>query len=204
MRVHFVITVIAEENPIDYGEQANTDAVKLRAYTLVEPIGQIMKTAEKRYKKQGLTVPIEFYGDVKDFVVATLPWVFDQFKAIGNETDRERVTAQFIGEVHGFNYMSKRLDKIRLNTPLNVPGSTTELLGKIQQTEKFILESLDHEMAIASHPVWTAFHLRIKNFMTAEFPKLYKAINKLPFEEAKLKNLQVLLADLSHATLPPL
>ncbi|CAG2119303.1 unnamed protein product [Medioppia subpectinata] len=59
-------------------------------------------------------------------------------------------------------------------------------------------------MAIASHPVWVAFHLRIKNFMTAEFPKLYKAINELPDEETKRKNLQVLLADLSHATLPPL
>ncbi|CAG2113088.1 unnamed protein product [Medioppia subpectinata] len=126
----FYHSVIAEENPIDYGEQANTDAVQLRVYNLVLPIGTIMDAAEKRYKKQGLTVPIKLYDDVKEFAITTIPWIFEQFKAVTNES--------------------------------------------------------------------------IKEFMTAEFPKLYKAIDKIPFEEAKQANLQVLIQDLSHAVIPPL
>ncbi|CAG2120439.1 unnamed protein product, partial [Medioppia subpectinata] len=122
--------VICDENPIDYGEQANTDAIKLRVYTLVEPIGQILEAAEKRYKTQGLTVPIELYHELKDFVLRTIPWLFDTFKAVANETDRERVTAQFLGEVHGFNRMSKRLDKIRLanHDTVNITGTSENLL----------------------------------------------------------------------------
>ncbi|CAG2101619.1 unnamed protein product [Medioppia subpectinata] len=196
--------MIAEENPIDYGEQANTDAVQLRVYNLVLPIGTIMDAAEKRYKKQGLTVPIKLYDDVKEFAMTTIPWIFEQFKAVTNESVRERVTAQFVGEVHGFNYLSKRLDKIRLSTPLNITGSSENLLGRIKALEGFMHFSLDDEIANASHPVWTAFHSRIKEFMTAEFPKLYKAIDKIPFEEAKQANLQVLIQDLSHAVIPPL
>ncbi|CAG2112379.1 unnamed protein product, partial [Medioppia subpectinata] len=184
------LQVIAEENPIDYGEQANTDAVQLRVYNLVLPIGTIMDAAEKRYKKQGLTVPIKLYDDVKEFAMGTIPWIFEQFKAVTNESVRERVTAQFVGEVHGFNYLSKRLDKIRLSTPLNITGSSENLLGRIKALEGFMHFSLDDEIQNASHPVWTAFHAR--------------AIDKIPFEEAKQANLQVLIQDLSHAVIPPL
>ncbi|CAG2111991.1 unnamed protein product [Medioppia subpectinata] len=198
--------VICEENPIDYGEQANTDAIKLRVYTLVEPIGQILDAAEKRYKKQGLTVPIELYHELKEFVLRTIPWLFDTFKAVANETDRERVTAQFLGEVHGFNYMSKRLDKIRLGNQdtLNITGTSENLLGRLKTMVGFMVTTLDDEIAHASHPVWTEFHIKIKEFVNTVMPKLYMAIDKLPYEELKQKNLKILIADLSHAAIPPL
>ncbi|CAG2114613.1 unnamed protein product, partial [Medioppia subpectinata] len=196
--------VISEDNAIDYGEQANTDAVKLRVYSLVQPIGQILNAAEERYKKVGLTVPIQLYEATKLFALETIPWVFNEFKAVANETDRERVTAQFIGEVHGFNYMSERLDKLRQSRPLNVTGSAENLLGRIHAMDVFMQGALDGEIANASHPVWVAFHQRIKQFLATEMPKLYKAIDELPCEQSKLGNLQVLIADLSHASLPPL
>ncbi|CAG2114614.1 unnamed protein product [Medioppia subpectinata] len=199
-----IVQVNCDENAIDYGEEANTDAVKLRVYSLVQPIGQLMDAAIKRYGNVGLPVPIGLYGDAKVFAIETIPWVFSQVKSIGNSTDRSRVTAQFLGEVHGFNYMSKRLDKIRKSADVVVKGSADELLNRLKGTEQFMLDSLDTEMSIASHPLWVAFHQRIKNFLTAEFPKLYSAIARLPTEDSKQKNIAVLLADLSHVTIPPL
>ncbi|CAG2113089.1 unnamed protein product [Medioppia subpectinata] len=196
--------LISEENAINYGEEANTDAINLRAHNLLMPVGQMMKAAEKRYKKQGLTVPIELYGDLREYAIDTIPWLFNEIKGIANFTDRNRVTAQYIGEIHGLNHMSNRLDKQRLSTPLNVTGTSENLLGRIKAIENFIYGSLDDEIANASHPVHTKFHARLRAFFAAEFPKLYKLIDKLPFDEAKQKNLQLLVADLSHALVPPL
>ncbi|CAG2102443.1 unnamed protein product [Medioppia subpectinata] len=184
------VQVISEENAIDYGEEANTDAMNLRAYNLLMPVSQIMKAAEKRYKTQGLTVPIELYEDLREYAIDTIPWLFNEIKGIANLTDRNRVTAQYIGEIHGLNHMSNRLDKQRLSTPLNVTGTSENLLGRIKAMENFIYGSLDDEIANASHSVHTKFHAKL--------------IDKLPFDEAKQKNLQLLVADLSHALVPPL
>ncbi|CAG2120351.1 unnamed protein product [Medioppia subpectinata] len=165
-----------------------------------------MRAASVRYIPQGLTVPALMYADIIAFVTEKLPWCAEQLRAIPTTPIDIRHTqvSLFVGEVNGFNIMAKRVAALRAGRDIKITGSEAELMAKFKQLEKKILYLLDHVIKVARHPFWSVFHVQIKEFWLKEFPKLEVALNELPAGYVKLRNIQLIVMDLAHSTLPPL
>ncbi|CAG2108922.1 unnamed protein product [Medioppia subpectinata] len=194
------------ESANDYGEEPTEQDMTAVIGEALGSVATLMRAATAQYIPQGLTVPALMYADIIAFVTEKLPWCAEQLRAIPDQPVdiRHAQMSMFVGEINGMNIKAKRVAALRAGRDFKITGSEAELMAKYKQLEKKILYMLDHVIKVARHPFWSVFHVQIKEFWLKEFPKLEAALNKLPAGDVKLRNIQLVIMDLTHILLPPL
>ncbi|CAG2116751.1 unnamed protein product, partial [Medioppia subpectinata] len=194
--------------PHTFNENESENQTLALAYTLGDTIKGYLGAEQQKDNANGLTVVAQFYQDCIDAFKPIVPWLFGELDKLNNPIVEHAVNTVVIGQFYDFAILSERLSELRAVKPLSVTGNEYNLINRLKALESRVLAAVGSAQSrnarqLQTFPLLKAYYDKINAFLSAEFPKLNKAIGNLPSAALRQQTIQQLIIDLTHLTQIP-